>query len=51
MLNLIVNNVSKQLKRKTILSNIYLNLKSRNIYGFVGENSSGKLCFFGQYQD
>ena len=46
MLNLIVNNVSKQLKRKTILSNIYLNLKSGNIYGFVGENGSGKTMLF-----
>lgn len=46
MLNLIVNNVSKQLKRKTILSNVYLNLKSGNIYGFVGENGSGKTMLF-----
>ncbi len=46
MLNLIVNNVSKQLKGKTILSNIYLNLKSGNIYGFVGENGSGKTMLF-----
>lgn len=46
MLNLIVNNVSKQLKGKTILSNIYLNLKGGNIYGFVGENGSGKTMFF-----
>ncbi len=46
MLNLIVNNVSKQLKGKTILSNIYLNLKGGNIYGFVGENGSGKTMLF-----
>lgn len=46
MLNLIVNNVSKQLKRKTILSNVYLNLKNGNIYGFVGENGSGKTMLF-----
>lgn len=46
MLNLIVNNMSKQLKGKTILSNIYLNLKSGNIYGFVGENGSGKTMLF-----
>lgn len=46
MLNLIVNHISKQLKGKTILSNISLNLKSGNIYGFVGENGSGKTMLF-----
>lgn len=41
-MELIVNHVSKQIKGKTILSNVNLALNSGNIYGFVGKNGSGK---------
>ncbi len=46
MLNLVVSHVSKQLKGKTILSDVNLDLKSGNVYGFVGENGSGKTMLF-----
>ena len=38
--------VGKKIKGKTVLSNIDLDLKSGNIYGFVGPNGSGKTMLF-----
>lgn len=46
MINLLVKNVSKRLKKNTILSNVCLNLTGGHIYGFVGENGSGKTMLF-----
>ena len=45
-MELMVNNVSKQIKNRTILSNINLHLTSGMIYGFVGPNGSGKTMLF-----
>lgn len=46
IMELIVTNISKKIKRNVILSNISLHLKSGNIYGFVGPNASGKTMLF-----
>ena len=46
IMELIVTNISKKIKRNVILSNISLYLKSGNIYGFVGPNGSGKTMLF-----
>ena len=43
---LIANNISKKIKKREVLTNICLNLKGGNIYGFVGENGSGKTMLF-----
>lgn len=45
-MELVVNNVSKQIKNRTILSNIKRRLTSGMIYGFVGPNGSGKTMLF-----
>jgi ABC-2 type transport system ATP-binding protein len=45
-MELVVNNISKQIKNRTILSNINLHLTSGMIYGFVGPNGSGKTMLF-----
>ncbi len=45
-MELVVNNVSKQIKNRTILSNINLHLTGGMIYGFVGPNGSGKTMLF-----
>lgn len=45
-MELVVNNVSKQIRNRTILSNINLHLTSGMIYGFVGPNGSGKTMLF-----
>ncbi len=45
-MNLTATNVGKIIKGKTILSNINLDLKNGNIYGFVGPNGSGKTMLF-----
>ena len=42
----ILTNVSKHLRGKTILSDINLNLESGKIYGFYGRNASGKTMLF-----
>lgn len=39
-------NVCKIIQNKTILSNISLQLQGGHIYGFVGENGSGKTMLF-----
>lgn len=41
-----VKHVSKTLKGRKILSDVNLSLHSGNIYGFVGENGSGKTMLF-----
>ena len=41
-----VSNVTKKIKGKIILDNINLELVSGRIYGFVGENGSGKTMLF-----
>ena len=46
IMELIVTNISKKIKRNVILSNISLHLISGNIYGFVGPNGSGKTMLF-----
>lgn len=46
IMELIVTNISKKIKRNVILSNISLHLESGNIYGFVGPNGSGKTMLF-----
>lgn len=45
-MELVVNNVSKRLNGKEILSNVNLKLSSGHIYGFVGVNGSGKTMLF-----
>lgn len=42
MKELIINNLSKEIKGKKILVNATLTLHSGNIYGLVGDNGSGK---------
>ncbi|MDD6728977.1 MAG: ATP-binding cassette domain-containing protein [Eubacteriales bacterium] len=39
---IILENVSKKIKNNLVLSNINLTLEKGKIYGFVGENGSGK---------
>lgn len=41
-----VNNISKTIRGKKILSDVSLCLESGNIYGFVGRNGSGKTMLF-----
>lgn len=45
-MKLIVENLSKKIKDKTILNNINLELESGNVYGFVGRNGCGKTMLF-----
>ena len=45
-MKLVVSNVNKTIRRKTILSDINLCLESGKIYGFVGRNGSGKTMLF-----
>lgn len=45
-MELVVRDISKKLKGKEILSHISLRLSSGHIYGFVGENGSGKTMLF-----
>ena len=41
-----VTKINKSIRKKPILSEISLSLKSGNIYGFVGKNGSGKTMLF-----
>lgn len=43
---LVVDNISKIINSKEIVKNISLELHGGNIYGFSGENGSGKTMFF-----
>lgn len=45
-MELIVNNLNKTIRKKVILSDVNLSLKSGNVYGFVGRNGSGKTMLF-----
>lgn len=43
---ILVESLTKRFKDNTILENINLKLEEGNIYGFVGENGSGKTVLF-----
>lgn len=45
-MELVVNNINKTIRGKTILSDVSLRLKSEHIYGFAGRNGSGKTMLF-----
>ncbi len=45
-MKLIVENVSKSIKRRKILDNISMEMESGNIYGICGRNGSGKTMLF-----
>ncbi|MCD7727434.1 MAG: ABC transporter ATP-binding protein [Ruminococcus sp.] len=45
-MKLIAKDVCKSIRKKTILSNINLELESGTVYGFVGRNGSGKTMLF-----
>lgn len=45
-MNIVLKNISKKIDGIYLLNNINLNLKSGNIYGFVGSNGSGKTVLF-----
>lgn len=45
-MELAVNGIHKTIRKKVILSNVSLCLKSGNVYGFVGRNGSGKTMLF-----
>ena len=45
-MELAVNNINKAIRKKVILADVSLCLKSGNIYGFVGRNGSGKTMLF-----
>lgn len=45
-MELIIKNMSKKIKGKTILNNVNLTLESGNVYAFVGENGAGKTMLF-----
>lgn len=45
-MELIVENLCKQIKKKTILKNINLKLSNGKIYGIIGRNGSGKTMLF-----
>ena len=41
-----ISGLSKSFKKKKVLKNINIEMNYGNIYGFVGENGSGKSVFF-----
>ena len=45
-MKLLVNDVSKSIGGKAVLSNVSLCLESGNVYGFSGRNGSGKTMLF-----
>lgn len=45
-MKLVVDNISKAIRKKVILDHVSLCLESGNIYGFVGKNGSGKTMLF-----
>lgn len=42
MSSIIIKNLSKSIKNRKVLDNVYLTFESENIYGIVGRNGSGK---------
>ena len=45
-MELIAEKINKTIRKKEILSDVSLNLKSGKIYGFAGRNGSGKTMLF-----
>lgn len=45
-MKLVLENISKKIKKKVILSDISIELENSKIYGFVGRNGSGKTMLF-----
>lgn len=45
-MKLVVNNISKSIKGKSILANVSLEMEQGRVYGFVGRNGSGKTMLF-----
>lgn len=45
-MELIAEKINKTIRKKVILSDVSLNLKSGKIYGFAGRNGSGKTMLF-----
>lgn len=45
-MKLIVRDVSKKFKKKTVLENITYTFESNTIYGLLGKNGAGKTTFF-----
>lgn len=45
-MKIIIDNITKKIGKKTILSEVSLELESGNVYGFVGRNGSGKTMLF-----
>ena len=41
-MEILIRNLSKKFKDNLVLDNVNLKFESGNIYGFVGENGSGK---------
>lgn len=46
MERLVINNLSKYIKYKSILQNIDLCFESNKVYGLIGNNGAGKTTFF-----
>lgn len=49
-MKLIANNIHKNIKGKTILNDISLEMETGNIYGFGVEMDLEKPCCFGHYR-
>lgn len=45
-MELIAENITKQIRKNTVLKNVSLRLESGTVYGFVGRNGSGKTMLF-----
>lgn len=45
-MELVIKNMSKKIRGKSILNDVNLTLESGNVYAFVGENGAGKTMLF-----